>query len=279
MSEYIKTKLKNKFNQNEITSLTNILFQEILKIDKNTFLSQKNYQIDKNKIPSIKKTIKKLLKDKPIQYIIGHTEFYELKLFVNKNVLIPRPETEELVNIILSNENLSEKNIIDIGTGSGCIAISIAKNSNANIFATDISKKAIKLAKKNAELNNTNIKFIKHNILKHNNIKINNKLQKFDFIISNPPYVRKKEIPMMKPNVLKYEPHLALFVNNNKPLIFYKAIAKFALNSLKNNGKIYLEINEFIAEQTADIFKKYNFNSTKIIKDLSGKKRFLIIKK
>lgn len=277
---FFKQNLNSFYDERELTSLNNIVFEEILKIPKLVFLSQKDMILSDNQLNSLKATILDLKNNKPIQYIIGKIEFFGSTFFVDKNVLIPRPETEELVDIFLKNENVSvNENILDIGTGSGCIAVSVAKNSLANIFASDVSQNAIIVAKKNAEFNNVKINFIIHNILKNNELFIDNEKIEFDYIISNPPYVRKKEAQLMLKNVLDYEPHLALFVEDDNALIFYEAIALFAQNSLKKFGKIYLEINEYLAEQTAQIFKDKLFSSVKIENDIFDKKRFIIVTK
>lgn len=279
LKSIFKNKLENTYSQNEIFHLFSIFSQEILKISKNTILSEPDFFIPENKIDQFNIVLKKLADFEPVQYIIGKTEFYNLQFFVNKNVLIPRPETEEIVEFILKNENLDQKKILDIGTGSGCIAVSLKKNSNADVFATDISENAIKTAKKNAEFNNVEVNFIHHDILSQKKILFNSRQLNFDMIISNPPYVRNSEKKMMQKNVLNFEPSLALYVSDDDPLLFYKAIKNFALYYLNNNGIIYLEINEFLSEQTANLFRNKEFSRVEIIKDLSNKNRFLRIKK
>ncbi len=276
----LNKKLNDIYKQKEISSLTNIIFEEILNIDKINILIRKDLLLSDQQKHLLLSTIKDLQNNKPIQYIVGETEFYGLKFSINKNVLIPRPETEELVELFLKNEKIRPKQkIIDIGTGSGCISVSIAKNSYATVFATDISEKALDIAKKNANNNNVNINFFSHNILTNSKLHQKDRTITFDYIISNPPYVRQKESNLMRKNVLDYEPHLALFVENNNPLIFYEAIAKFAENSLKKKGKIYLEINEYIAKETANIFEEKNFFNVKIENDIFDKNRFIIVTK
>ena len=276
----INKTLTDIYSQKEILSLINIIFEDILKIEKINILIEKDFLLSPKQKDLLSSAIKDLKRHKPIQYIIGKTEFYGLFFFVDKNVLIPRPETEELVELFLKNENPNKKQkIIDIATGSGCICVSIAKNSDASIFATDVSKEALYIAEKNAKNNFVDISFFEHNILKEHALSIKTKKIMFDYIISNPPYVRKKEADLMKKNVLDYEPHLALFVEDDNALIFYEAIAKFAENSLKNRGKIYLEVNEYIARQTAELFEKKNFFNVKIENDIFNKKRFIIVTK
>jgi release factor glutamine methyltransferase len=218
--------------------------------------------------------IQRLSKHKPIQYILGETEFFGLKFKVNKNVLIPRPETEELVQWILddvgASKNPSNLKILDIGTGSGCIAISLAKNlPDVEIFALDVSEKALKTARENAGLNGVNVNFIQADILNLEAL-----TGKFDIIVSNPPYVREMEKVEMHRNVLENEPNLALYVKDADPLIFYGTIAKLAQVGLQNNGNLYFEINQYLAEETEDILKNTGFK-TELKKDIFGNYRML----
>ena len=223
--------------------------------------------------------------EKPIQYIIGETEFYRLPFYVNQHVLIPRPETEELVEWIISLPNSSQKeknlNILDIGTGSGCIAISLAKNlPNASVFAIDISKKALQVAKQNAVLNEVTVEFIEYDILSSNiiqtpSIRGKNLNLKFDIIVSNPPYVRQLERQEIKNNVLNYEPHIALFVENDNPLLFYNHIIDFAKENLTKNGKLYVEINQYLGQETVTLLKEKGFTNIELKKDLFGNDRMV----
>lgn len=190
--------------------------------------------------------LESLKKEIPIQYILGKTNFYGLDFELNENVLIPRPETEELVEWILESQKSKVKSqkpkILDIGTGSGCIAISLAKNlSDASVFAIDVSEKALATAKKNAAINEVNVTFIEKNILETEDLE-----QQFDIIVSNPPYVRNLEKEEIKKNVLEHEPHLALFVEDNDALIFYRKIAALAQKNLSPNGQLYFEINQYL---------------------------------
>ena len=218
-----------------------------------------------------------LKREKPIQYIIGETEFYGLTFKVNEDTLIPRPETEELVDWILKEEKINKLNILDIGTGTGCIAITLAKNlSNSRVNALDISKKALIIAKQNASLNMVDINFIEGDILdKIINKKFNLDPNNFDIIVSNPPYVREKEKQEIKNNVLENEPHLALFVKDNDPLIFYNKIADFALKNLSQKGKLYLEINQYLSSETIELLKLKGFRKVEIKKDLFNNYRMI----
>lgn len=229
--------------------------------------------------------IERINTHEPIQYILGETEFYGRRFLVNDSVLIPRPETEELVKYIVDKQkNLlpvsnNQLQILDIGTGSGCIAISLAKElPNFKVTAYDISEKALETAKTNAELNKADVTFEKVDILKHSftHSLIQYPLRhSFNIIVSNPPYVTKQEIDRMQKNVLDFEPHLALFVEDSEPLIFYEAIANFAFNNLTDNGLVAVEINEALGEETADVFRRKGFSEVEIIKDIHQKDRFV----
>ncbi|QZK91086.1 peptide chain release factor N(5)-glutamine methyltransferase [Flavobacterium sp. CHNK8] len=211
----------------------------------------------------------------PVQYALGVTSFYGLDFEVNTNVLIPRPETEELVDWILNNLQSTGNNqkvkILDIGTGSGCIAISLAKNlGNAQVFALDVSEEALATAEKNAQKNQVSITFLHQNILETNDL-----LQQFDVIVSNPPYVRNLEKQEIKNNVLHHEPHLALFVEDSDALIFYRKIAELAQTSLSNNGFLYFEINQYLGKETVDLLENLNFKNIELRKDIYGNDRMI----
>jgi len=219
--------------------------------------------------------LEQLKKEVPIQYLLGKTNFYGLYFEVNDNVLIPRPETEELVEwIIKENKNIDKsKNIkiLDIGTGSGCIAITLAKNlPNAEVYAIDVSKKALETAKRNAINNNVEVTFIFQDILVTDELK-----SKFDVIVSNPPYVRNLEKVEIKKNVLDYEPHLALFVDDNDALVFYKKIAALAQNNLLENGQLYFEINQYLGQEMIDLLGKMDFINIDLRKDIYDNDRMI----
>jgi len=216
-----------------------------------------------------------LKKEVPIQYLLGKTNFYGLDFEVNENVLIPRPETEELVEWIVNENSKVDKSktikILDIGTGSGCIAISLAKNiPNAQVYAMDVSKKAIETAKRNAVNNKTDITFILQDVLNAEELKCN-----FDIIVSNPPYVRNLEKEEIKKNVLDYEPHLALFVEDNDALVFYRKIAALAQNNLLENGQLYFEINQYLGCEMKDLLEKMNFENIELRKDIYDNDRMI----
>ena len=220
--------------------------------------------------------IERLLNYEPIQYILGSTLFFGSDFIVNKEVLIPRPETEELISWVLEKLDTDKSiKILDIGTGSGCIAISLAKQlPRADVYAMDISLGALSVAKKNAEANGVVIQFIEASILDWESQDLF-----FDVIVSNPPYVRKIEKKMMSPNVLNHEPHLALFVENNNPLLFYKAIVEMSKRNLTSQGLIYFEINEYLSEETKSLFSSTFFEAVQLKRDIFSKYRMLRARK
>ncbi len=208
---------------------------------------------------------------KPIQYILGETIFYGLKFKLNPSVLIPRPETEELVDLIISENKNRQISILDIGTGSGCIAVSLQKKLPlSKVFGLDVDKNAIDLATQNALLNAVEIDFIIADVL---NLQSRN-FPKYDVIVSNPPYIADAEKQEMSPQVLDYEPHLALFVADENPLIFYDAISNFALTNLSPQGKLYFEINQKLAQATQKMLNSKGFSAT-VIKDINGNDRII----
>ena len=237
-----------------------------------------NLRLSESEMLTFHFAVKDLLKNKPLQYVIGVTEFCDLKFKVNENVLIPRPETSELVHLITKSQQPtanSQQSILDIGTGSGCIAISLAKQlPQSQVYALDISEKALNVAKENANINNVDITFIHDDILS-----LRNKIEtKFDIIVSNPPYVRDLEKAEMRDNVLNWEPHNALFVSDDDPLIFYRNILLFAKNNLKENGEVWFEINEYLGKEMTDLCLEMGFSNVNIYKDFREKERFLSVR-
>lgn len=223
--------------------------------------------------------LEKLEKEIPIQYILGNAHFYGLEFEVNENTLIPRPETEELVEWIIKNnskiEGFKDLKILDIGTGSGCIAISLAKNlPDAKVFAIDVSEKALETAKRNALKNDANVTFLFKNILETEDLE-----QQFDIIVSNPPYVRNLEKEEIKKNVLDYEPHLALFVEDNDALIFYRKISELAQKNLTENGQLYFEINQYLGTEMIYLLEAKNFATIELRKDIYENDRMIFGRK
>lgn len=268
------TRLSSSYSIEEVESMFFLLAEHRLNLKRIDFILNSDIEITKENQSYFKKTIENLLKEIPIQYIIGEAHFYGMKFNVNSNVLIPRQETEELVDWIIKDTNQLKKEkitILDIGTGSGCIAISLAKHiKNAQVYAIDISKEALKVAQTNASKNNINVNFAHENILTCNSL-----TQKFDIIVSNPPYVRELEKNEIKKNVLENEPHLALFVNDQNPLLFYDAIGNFAKKNLTQNGVLYFEINQYLGIETLNLIKDKGFTSIKLKKDLNNNNRML----
>jgi len=273
--KFFKQELKNLYPKSEINSFIEIAFEYYLNFSKIDLIIKGDSIIDVFKFEKIKILIEKLKKNEPIQYILGETEFYSLKFSVNKNVLIPRQETEELVDwIIKENNHFSKANILDIGTGSGCIAISIAANiKNSLVDAVDISENALKIANENAKINSCKINTVLLDILNFD--KSTHIFPKYDIIVSNPPYVRELEKDLMQKNVLNFEPELALFVENNNALIFYKKIIEFAKTHLKHKGKLYFEINETLGNEMIGLFKESGYKGVILKKDLNGRDRMI----
>ena len=265
------------YPKTEIDSFFFILMEEKLKLQRiDTVLNSDFLITDKNLI-DLKNIVKRLQKEEPIQYIIGNTEFYGLPFLVDKNTLIPRTETEELVAWVLdeikvlANNKITEPSILDIGTGTGCIPISLAKNlTSLNISAIDISTEALLIAKQNAILNKVTIEFIELDILNTESLP-----QEYDIIISNPPYVRELEKEEIKNNVLENEPHLALFVSDENPLIFYNKIADLAKQQLSKNGMLFFEINQYLGKETINMLVKKGFKNIQLKKDLFGNDRMI----
>ena len=244
-----------------------------------------NMEMDAMQLLRWESVLSELKKEKPIQYILGETEFYGLPFLVNENTLIPRPETEELVEWIIKSTKYeiqsTKLRILDIGTGSGCIAISLAKNfPNAEVSAIDVSEKALATAKKNAEINKVEVDFINVDILKINDLvelpTSNFQLPtQFDIIVSNPPYVRNLEKAEIKSNVLEYEPHLALFVEDTDALLFYRKIAQLAQQNLSENGKLFFEINQYLGKETVELLEDLGFKNIELKKDIYGNDRMI----
>ncbi|MFD1614267.1 peptide chain release factor N(5)-glutamine methyltransferase [Gelatiniphilus marinus] len=270
--------LDSVYGKEEVDSFFFILIDFYYKISRLQLAMAPDFKIE-NKA-AILNALEALKQEQPLQYILGETEFYGLPFKLNKNVLIPRPETEELVewviNSVASRAVKRSLSVLDIGTGSGCIAVSLAKNlPNAKVCALDVSKKALKLAKQNAELNKVEIEFIETDILTCRHAELVSASHKFDIIVSNPPYVMKKEKPQMKNNVLNNEPHLALFVNDENPLLFYEAISYFASHKLNLNGMLFFEINEYLGNDMIRLLNKKQFKNIELKQDIFKKDRMI----
>ena len=277
--------LKHLYPTSEIDSFFFLILEEYMGLKRIDIVLKSDFLIDKKSLNLMQIATKQLEQEIPVQYIIGKTEFFGLPFHVNKEVLIPRPETEELVEQVLKkvsliktcntskNETIKEKQlkVLDIGTGSGCIAISLKKQlPSSEVSALDVSNKALRVAKKNAFLNNVDINFVHQDILKTNDL---DKL--YDVIISNPPYVRELEKKEIKNNVLNNEPHLALFVDNKNPLLFYNKIAELAKKFLIKNGQLHFEINQYLGKETIKLLAEKGFKNIQLKKDIFGNDRII----
>ena len=266
------------YDKDEANAMIHILLEHYFSIDRVKMALEPQLRLSESEMLTFHFAVKDLLKNKPIQYIIGETEFCDLKFKVNENTLIPRPETSELVMKIVNRQQSTDNrlcSILDIGTGSGCIAISLAKMiSGSKVFALDISGKALEVAKENAINNEADVTFIHDDILS-----LRNKIDtKFDIIVSNPPYVRELEKAEMRDNVLNWEPHNALFVSDNDPLIFYRKILEFAKTHLKENGEVWFEINEYLGKEMTDLCTEMGFSQIETLNDFRGKERILSVR-
>jgi release factor glutamine methyltransferase len=273
--------LNNVYDLNEIEALTLLTVSHITQLSKASIKAFPERELPANQSAQLTNILTELQTGKPIQYILGDTEFYGLPFKVNPDVLIPRPETEELVEWILG-ERLKAKgerfvgNILDIGTGSGCIAISLKKNLvEAQVSAIDISAGALKIARENAVLNEVDVNFIQADILNTALTTHNSQFTTYEIIVSNPPYVTLDDKKLMHSNVTDFEPHTALFVPEDDPLLFYRAIADFALINLTPGGYLFFEINESLGEETVQLLSDKGFIDVELRQDMSGRDRMI----
>ncbi len=271
-SQFIQA-LSTIYDEGEAESFFYLILEEKKQLKRIDLALQPDLVFSQEEIVVWNAILEQLKLEIPVQYLLGKTHFYGLDFEVNENVLIPRQETEELVEWIIESQKLEVRSqklrILDIGTGSGCIAISLAKNiPNAQVFAIDVSEKALATAKKNAVNNNVNVTFVHENILETEDLE-----QEFDFIVSNPPYVRNLEKQEIKKNVLDNEPHLALFVEDDNALIFYRKIAELAQKNLSQNGQLYFEINQYLGKEMIVLLEKMNFKNVELRKDIYGNDR------
>ncbi len=276
--------LKNIQEEQEIESFFFILTEYLHNLKRVDVALNPNFELSEAAIEKWNNMLSKLKLEKPIQYITGEAWFYGLQFEVNENTLIPRPETEELVEWILNSpitQHQTPITILDIGTGSGCIPIALKSNvPQANVSAIDVSEKALEVAKRNAALNKVTINFIQANILEVQDLSKlpSSKIHlpsSYNIIVSNPPYVRNLEKQEIKKNVLDYEPHLALFVEDTDALLFYRKIAQLALKNLSPNGLLFFEINQYLGKETVELLENIGFKNIELKKDIYGNDRMV----
>lgn len=282
--------LKSRFHQlldpiygvEEVDSFFRLLIEYYFNLKPITLVMNPNYEVDELGAIKMEEALARLKTQEPIQHILGETEFFGLLFKVSEFTLIPRPETEELVQWIVDmcKSRTEPLRILDIGTGSGCIPISLGNClPNTEIYALDVSGEALKVAEENAERNKVEVKFIKGDILNYETLESGFLNLNFDVIVSNPPYVRELEKEEMKPNVLEYEPELALFVPDHDPLRFYKVITKFANKYLKNSGLLFFEINQYLGKEMEELLLANDFKEIELRQDMFGNDRMLKGKK
>ena len=269
--------LSSIYDSQEVDSFFYLILNNFYQMSRVDLALKPEFEIEEIEIQKWKSIIAELQLQKPIQYILGETEFFGLPFEVNSAVLIPRPETEELVDWILKNNSNSSEllRVLDIGTGSGCIPITLAKNlKNSEVSAIDVSAEALKVAEINAEKNSVEVNFIEKDILKTEDLDAI-----YDIIVSNPPYVRELEKQEMQKNVLEFEPHLALFVEDDDALLFYLKITQLASKSLSEGGQLYFEINQYLGQRMVDLLNEYKFRDIELRKDIYGNDRMIFGRK
>jgi release factor glutamine methyltransferase len=269
---YLAKELTGIYSSSEIRVLANLLIRTVTGRTKLHQLYDDGYPVSKSEETQIIKFSNELKTGKPVQYILGETIFYDCKIKLNSSTLIPRPETEEMVDLIILENKDYDGNIIDFGTGSGCIAIALAVNLPlAVLTGIDISEEALRIARENANMNNVKVLFLKEDILGFNKDSVG----KAGIIVSNPPYVRNSEKAHMGKNVLDFEPHQALFVEDSDPLVFYNAMLEHAENILLPGGRLYFEINEAMGSSLVHLMESYGFSEIEIMLDINEKERII----
>ncbi len=272
--QFMQKELKSFYLVSEIRQFTRLVFSYLLDFSTTDLLIKGDTILSDSQTIFLENCIERLKLNEPIQYILGQTEFLDLTLRVNSSTLIPRPETEELVMWLTESIEPQHKTVLDIGTGSGCIALGIkSKNPHLTVEAWDISEEALKISNENAKLNDLAIIINEEDILSF--MSDSSYTDKYDIIVSNPPYVLDSEMELMKPNVLEHEPHLALFVDDNDPLVFYRKIANVATLMLRTGGLLFFEINEALGDEVKKLLSANNYVDIQIKKDLSGKDRMV----
>jgi release factor glutamine methyltransferase len=270
--QYIERELAGLYPTTEVEGLTRIIFEAVCGWGFTEQVVKKHENISATDLGKIEAIVVRLKQFEPIQYILGETEFYGLRLKVNPSVLIPRPETEELVQWIIQYNLPENSRILDIGTGSGCIALALKNHvKNIQVSGMDISEKALEVARQNALKNRLEVDFFKADVLRWEDFK----WDFYDVIVSNPPYIREIEKLQMHANVLEYEPENALFVSDGDPLLYYRSIAAFAKKHLAEKGLLFFEINENLGAEINELLLEYGFRDIEIRKDINGKNRMV----
>jgi release factor glutamine methyltransferase len=273
---HIRKELAEVYNDHEVKIVSDIILKSVTGIKKLHQLHDDRQEVTESEKEKIFLLVNELKTGKPIQYVTGETTFYNCLIKLNASTLIPRPETEELVDLIIRENKGFKGKIIDFGSGSGCIAIALASNLPlSDITSVEISEEALNIARKNAELNNVKVTFSKNDILNFDSAG----MEKTGIIVSNPPYVRESEKKLMSENVLGFEPPLALFVSDSEPLIYYKAILEIADQILLPGGKIYFEINEALGQSLFEVVESFGYSGIEIVRDLNDKERILKARK
>ncbi|MEP5611339.1 MAG: peptide chain release factor N(5)-glutamine methyltransferase [Cyclobacteriaceae bacterium] len=260
-------RINEKYELSEAESIASILLEDSFGVRREHVLLDEKIAID---LAQLELLVRRVLQNEPIQYITGLSHFLGRRFHVRKGTLIPRPETEELVRLILDENKLEKPRILDVGTGSGCIAISLALETEGNVVGLDASEDALRIARENSSTLGGSTNFLQHDILSSNP-----SISELDILVSNPPYIPQKDKERMHNNVLDYEPHEALFVSNDDPLIFYRRIAEFGRQSLKKNGKLYFELHEEFADEVKSLVETLDYSEVRIHRDMQGKDRML----
>jgi len=269
---YLFDELNEIYDEPEVKALTNIIIQTVLSLTKLHYLYFEEKEVSIKEAARIIEICKELKRGNPLQYILGEADFYGCRIKVTPATLIPRPETEELVQLVLNENKEYRGNIIDFGTGSGCIAIALAANlPQSKTTGIDISEDALVIARENALLNNVRVSFLNGDILSFDSLSV----PKAGIIVSNPPYVRNSEKILMNKNVTDFEPHHALFVPDSDPLVYYKGILKIAEKVLEPSGRIYFEINEAFGNDMAELMASFGYSDVNLVSDINGKERII----
>jgi release factor glutamine methyltransferase len=275
---YVKDRLENQFSITEIRQIQRQIFEKIFAWYPTDLMLNQNYRLSESELLLVRDFVKRLQNHEPLQYIMGYTQFCDLKILCDARALIPRPETEELVYKILEQNRsvYSDFSVLDLCTGSGCIALALKSAcKEAHVFGVDLSQEALDLAESNAKALHLDVNWRKEDVLRISNESPLNE-QQWDIIVSNPPYIPEREKTKMESNVLDFEPHLALFVQNHEPIIFYESIIAFAVKALKSDGLLAFELHENLVQDVKLACSQNGFSYVEIFEDLQGKPRMLI---